>query len=74
MKTIAICYTHDKKVKFVCEVRNVNEHEYEKLCQDMLDYETKQEMIIDNLNKDILFLGGKLKNLEDEIKLLKGID
>ena len=39
IKTVAICYTQDKKVKFVCEVKKVSPQDYQKLCQGMLDYE-----------------------------------
>ena len=74
IKVVAICYTQDKKVKYVSVVKNVSPLEYEKLCQDMLDYESEKDRVIINLKKEIENLGHKVESLDNEIKVLKGID
>lgn len=74
VKVVAICYTQDKKVKYVSLVKNVSSIEYEKLCQDMLDYEYEKDRVIAKLNKKLENLGHKVESLEKEINKLKGID
>ena len=74
IKVVAICYTQDKKVKYVSLVKNVSPLEYEKLCQDMLDYESEKDRFIADLNKKLENLGHKVESLNNEIKVLKGID
>ena len=74
IKVVAICYTQDKKVKYVSLVKNVSPLEYEKLCQDMLDYELEKDRVIADLNKKLENLGHKVQSLENDIKTLKGID
>ena len=74
IKVVAICYTQDKKVKYVSLVKNVSPLEYEKLCQDMLDYELEKDRVIADLNKKLENLGHKVESLDNEIKVLKGID
>ena len=74
IKVVAICYTQDKKVKYVSLVKNVSPLEYEKLCQDMLDYESEKDRVIADLNKKLENLGHKIESLENDIKTLKGID
>lgn len=74
IKVVAICYTQDKKVKYVSLVKNVSTLEYEKLCQDMLDYESEKDRVIEELNKKLENLGHKVDSLDNEIKVLKGID
>jgi len=74
IKVVAICYTQDKKVKYVSLVKNVSPLEYEKLCQDMLDYESEKDRVIADLNKKLENLGHKVESLENDIKTLKGID
>lgn len=74
VKTIAICYTPDHKVKCVCEVKNVNSLDYQKLCQDMLDFELEKEQVFLALKQQVIDLGHKVDKLEQDIKELKGID
>jgi len=74
IKVVAICYTQDKKVKYVSLVKNVSPLEYEKLCQEMLDYESEKDRVIADLNKKLENLGHKVESLENDIKTLKGID
>ena len=74
IKVVAICYTQDKKVKYVSLVKNVSPLEYEKLCQDMLDYEIEKEQVLLGLKLKIENLGHKVESLDNEIKVLKGID
>ena len=74
IKVVSICYTQDKKVKYVSLVKNVSPLEYEKLCQEMLDYESEKDMVIADLNKKLENLGHKVESLNNEIKVLKGID
>ena len=74
IKVVAICYTTDKKVKYVSVVQNVSPQDYQKLCQDMLDYEFEKDQVVLNLKKQVEDLGHKCDQLELEINKLKGID
>ena len=74
IKVVAICYTQDKKVKYVSLVKNVSPLEYEKLCQDMLDYEIEKEQVLLGLKLKIETLEDLVESLDKEIKVLKGID
>ena len=74
IKVVAICYTQDKKVKYVSVVQNVSPQDYQKLCQDMVDYELEKDKVVLDLKQQVLDLGHKVDSLELEIKKLKGID
>lgn len=74
IKVVAICYTTDKKVKYVSVVQNVSPQDYQKLCQDMLDYEFEKDQVVLNLKKQVEDLGHDILELKNEINKLKGID
>lgn len=78
IKVVAICYTQDKKVKYVSLVKNVSEQEYEKLCQEMLETEIEKERKFDDLVAKVEKLDNyytrQIARLEKEINTLKGID
>ena len=75
-KTIALCKDSNGKCVYVAEIKNVSLEEYKKLCDETLVNELAKAKehrdllaYIEKSNNDLL---EKIKELEHEIKVLKG--
>lgn len=71
-KLIAFIKSEDNSCELVALCKNVDDNEYKKLTNEMVSNKGKQRLEIETILNKIACLETKIKELTNEIKVLKG--
>lgn len=71
-KLVAITKNDDTTCELLLVCKNVDDNEYKRLTNEMFLNKTKKRVEIENILNKIDLLETKIKELNDEIKVLKG--